>query len=66
MKLLYTVSKDKFSNLWYAHKIGFANIPVMVSGRPTFGTKKNALNNAAIMQYLPYSEYMILRKNYKI
>lgn len=62
MKLLYTVSKDQFSNLWYAHKIGFANIPAMISGRRTFGSKKYALNNAAIMQGLLYRDYMILRK----
>lgn len=61
MKLTYTVSKEK-GGLWYAHQIGFPNIPCMIDGRKTFGDKKNALHNAAIMMGLPYKEYMAIRR----
>lgn len=61
MKLTYTVSKEKGSNRWYAHKVGFPNIPVM-SERGTFGTKKNALHIAADSMALSYKEYMELRR----
>jgi hypothetical protein len=61
MKITYTVSKEKSSNRWYAHKVGFSNIPVM-SERGTFGTKKNALHIAADCMGIPYKEYMKLRQ----
>lgn len=61
MKLTYTVSKEKDSNRWYAHQVGFPNCPVM-SERGTFGTKKNALHIAADMEGLDYREYMKLRR----
>lgn len=61
MKLTYTVSKEK-GGQWYAHQVGFPNIPCMIGERHTFGTKKYALHNAAIMQGLPYKEYMQLRR----
>lgn len=61
MKLTYTVSKEKGSNRWYAHKVGFPNIPVM-SERGTFGSKKNALHIAADSMVLSYKEYMALRR----
>ena len=61
MKLTYTVSKEKGSSRWYAHKVGFPNIPVM-SERGTFGTKKNALHIAADSMGLPYKEYMEIRR----
>ena len=52
----YTVSFDsKWSQKWYAHKVGYPNIPVFDS----FGTKKYALINlstdagvAQLIQYL--------------
>lgn len=62
MKLTYTVSKVKGSDKWYAHMTGFPNIPCMIDGRSTFGTKKEALHNAALMMALPYKEYMQLRR----
>lgn len=61
MKLAYTVSQDRKSGLWYAHMVGFPNIPVM-SERGTFGTKKNALHVAADSMGLLYKEYMALRR----
>lgn len=61
MKITYTVSKERDSNYWYAHKVGFSYIPVM-SERGTFGTKKNALHIAADCMGLPLKDYMILRK----
>ena len=61
MKKAYTVSKDKKTGLWYAHKIGFSYIPVM-SERGTFHkTKKGALQVCADMMGLPYKEYMKLK-----
>ena len=62
MKLTYTVSRDKESGLWYAHMVGFPYIPCMIDGRATFGNKINALHNAAMMMYLPYKDYMDLRR----
>lgn len=62
MKLSYTVSQIPYGNLWYAHKLGYPNIPCMIDGRRVCGTKKYALQNAAIMQCLPYREYITLRK----
>ena len=61
MELTDTVSKEKGSNRYYAHMIGFPNIPV-ISERGTFGTKKNALHIAADSMGLPYKEYMTLRR----
>ena len=61
MDLIYTVSKEK-GGQWYAHKVGFPGIPCMINGCKTFGDKKNALHNAAIMQGIPYKEYMQLRR----
>ena len=54
MKRMYTVSRVKNSDKWYAHKVGFSYCPCMIDGRRTFGTKKEALQNAAIMMCLPY------------
>lgn len=61
MKLVYTVSQEKRSGLWYAHMIGFSYIPVH-SWRGVFGTKKQALKIAAEKQGLPYEDYMRLRR----
>lgn len=52
----YTVSQDN-GGKWYAHKAGFANIPVMGS----FGTKANAIKFAAGMMAISVSEYHKLR-----
>ncbi len=60
MKLNFTISKEK-GGQWYAHRVGFSSIPCAIDGCRTFGDKKNALHNAAIMQGLPYKEYMRLR-----
>lgn len=65
MELTYTVSKEKGSNRYYAHKVGFPNIPVM-SERGTFGTKKYALHIAADSMGLPYKEYMALRRKGRV
>lgn len=62
MKRMYTVSRVKNSDKWYAHKVGFSYCPCMIDGRRTFGTKKEALQNAAIMMCLPYKEYMLLER----
>ena len=61
MTLNYTVSKEK-GGKWYAHAVGFPGIPCMISGRGTFGDKKHALHNAAMMQGLSYKDYMTLRR----
>ena len=61
MKLTYTISQDK-DGTYYAHRVGFPNCPCMIDERHTFGTKTEALHNAAIMMCLPYKEYMQLRK----
>lgn len=61
MKLAYTVSKEK-GGQWYAHMVGYPYIPCMIDGCSTYGSKKNALHNAAIMMGLPYKEYMALRR----
>lgn len=60
MKLTYTVSQDKDSNMWYAHRVGFSYIPVF-SERGTFGTKRNALQVAADSVGLTYKDYMYVR-----
>jgi hypothetical protein len=62
MKLTYTVSKEKGSNRWYAHKVGYSYIPCIIDGCPTFGTKKEALHNAAMMMGLSYKDYMSVRR----
>lgn len=61
MKITYDVSKEKNSNRYYAHAVGFSYIPVFGS----FGTKKEALHAAAACMGLPYREYMMLRRNSK-
>lgn len=68
MQLRYTISKvgNSIKNIgvndgWYAHLIGFPYIPVMIDGCKTFGTKREALNNAAMKEGLTYKEYMKLR-----
>lgn len=61
MKLSYTVSKCRGENKWYAHAIGYDNVPVM-SERGTFVDKKTALHIAADCMGLPYKEYMKLRR----
>lgn len=58
MKLPYTVSKEK-GGMWYCHKEGFPNVPVVGSFSKN---KKDALHVAADMCGLPYKEYMKLRK----
>lgn len=61
MNLTYTVSKEK-GGQWYAHAVGYPGIPCMITGCKTFGSKKNALHNAALMMGLPYKDYMALRR----
>ena len=65
MKLAYTVSKltdwHGKDSVWYAHMVGFPNIPVM-SERGTFTTKRKALHTAADSMGLQYAEYMKLRQ----
>ena len=65
MKLAYTVSTEGESGkgYWYTHKIAFPGIPCMIDGRSTFSaSKRYALENAAMMQGLPFKDYMTLRK----
>lgn len=62
MKMIYTVSQVPNKKLWYTHRIGCPNIPIIIDGLHTFGTKKHALQTAAIMQCLPYEDYMELRR----
>lgn len=55
----YTVSFDgKWSQKWYAHKVGYPNIPVFDS----FGTKKYALTVAGNLMGMTYEQYMEWRK----
>lgn len=64
MKIAYTVSKTTTVDgdpIWYAHMVGFPNIPVM-SERGTFTSKRIAMHTAADCMGLPYAEYMKLRK----
>ena len=63
MKKAYTVSSTKNSDgkeVWYAHRVGSPNIPVM-SERGTFGTKRNAMMIAADSMGISYKEYIALR-----
>lgn len=60
----YTVSKTHTAigdPVWYAHMVGYPNIPVM-SERGTFTSKWNAMHTAADSMALPYAEYMELRR----
>jgi len=64
MKRKYTVSSTRSESgkeVWYAHMVGFPNIPVM-SERGTFGTKKHAMQIAADSMGLPLKEYMNLKE----
>lgn len=55
----YTVSQDKESGQWYAHKAGFDWIPVL----GTFSdTRRQAQQQAASMMGLPLKEYLKLRE----
>lgn len=63
MKRKYTVSSTRSESgreVWYAHMVGFHNIPVM-SERGTFGTKKHAMQIAADSMGLTLKEYMSLK-----
>lgn len=63
MRLIYSVSCVRGENgeeFWYAHRVGFPNIPVM-SERGTFGSRRHAMQIAADSMGLPYREYMMLR-----
>ena len=64
MKRTYVVSKTRVTQngeeLWYAHMVGFPNIPVL-SERGTFGTKHNALQVAADSMGLTLKEYMAIK-----
>ena len=69
MKLCYTVSAilaDDGSKVWYAHAIGYSNIPAMDRERGTFTAKRtDALHTAAEHNGLSYKDYMALRKENK-
>lgn len=63
----YTVSKDTASKgndgkTYYAHVVGYANIPVWGS----FGSRRHALQYAADSMGLTYAEYMEYRRKYRI
>lgn len=63
MRKAYTVSSTTNSEgkeVWYAHRVGYPNIPVM-SERGTFGTKRNAMKIAADSMGLPLKEYMDIK-----
>lgn len=58
MKRSYTVSKDKFTGLWYAHKVGFSYIPVLGSFSKS---KRTAQKFAADCMGIPLKEYLRLK-----
>lgn len=58
MKRTYTVSKDKRSGLWYAHKVGFPWIPVFGSFNKS---KRAAQQIAADCMALQLKEYLKLK-----
>ena len=58
----YTVSKDK-NGYYYAHRIGYPNIPVWGSFSKS---RKQALKHCACAMALFYDEYMEWRKKNKI
>lgn len=64
MKRKYTVSSTRSESgmeVWYAHMVGFPNIPVM-SERGTFGTKKHAMQIAADSMGITLKDYMNLKE----
>jgi len=57
MKRTYTVSKNE-AGYWYAHKVGFPNIPVL----GTFSkSKRDAQKHAAAIMALTLKEYLKLK-----
>jgi len=58
MTLQYTVSKERGSSRYYAHRTGEPHLPVPGS----FGSKKKALHTAADLQGVLYREYMQIRR----
>ena len=59
MELTYTVSKEKGSNRYYAHRVDRSDNPVM-SESGAYGTKKHAFHVAAEAMGISYKEYMKL------
>lgn len=55
----YTVSQDKESGAWYAHKAGFSHIPVLGTAEKT---RRAAQKHAANMMGLPIKDYMTLKE----
>ena len=55
---VYTISKDK-NGYWYAHMVGYSNIPVFGSFSKS---RKDALTWAANSMGLTYAEYMEAKK----
>ena len=61
MRKGYVVSKTKDGEYWYAHRVGYPNIPIFGS----FTKKKTeALHTCADWMALTYKEYMEARKKY--
>lgn len=61
MQITFDVAKEKGSNRYYAYDVEQPNIPVSGS-KATYGTKKDALHNAAENMGVSYKEYMKLRR----
>lgn len=58
IKRRYTVSKDEKTGLWYVHKAGFPNIPLINSFRKN---KREAQKIAAACMALTLKEYLTLK-----
>lgn len=61
MQITFDVAKEKGSNRYYAFDMENPDMPISGS-KPTYGTKKDALHNAAENMGIPYKEYMKLRR----
>lgn len=61
MNITFDVTKEKGSKRYFAFNVGNPNVPVS-GAKGTYGTKKDALHNAAENMGIPYKEYMKLRR----
>ncbi len=61
MQITFDVAKEKGSKRYYAYDVEDPSVPVRGS-KATYGTKKDALHNAAENMGIPYKEYMKLRR----
>ncbi len=61
MNITYDVAKEKGSKMYFAFNVDNPNVPV-AGAKGTYGTKKDALHNAAEMMGISYKDYMKLRR----